>query len=106
MDNHLKDLSEGAFVAILLANYDKFPVFGKVLSYTDQHFKIHYLKGSYNTQWHPHMLYKGRIKATPWTDELPLKCIILAGFQLDDNFKLMNNQKKYLKSRYEEHANK
>lgn len=47
------------------------------------------------------MVKRGR-ESTPWTDVLPKRSIILCDFELDDNSKLPESSRKYLKRWYRE----
>jgi len=84
-------------VAVFLSNWKKHPVIGKVLRIDNDMFEIHYFEGGYNKEWRP-LFAKNK---TAWTDCLPIGCIILAGFVLQDS-KLSTQQKKFLKTRYNE----
>ena len=99
VDDHLAALKEGCFVAVLIKDCKKFLIIGKVISYNKLTFKLNYWIGSYNKSWRPHLLKIGK-KEIPWSDELPLKCIILVGFEFDQNGRLFQEQKKYLKEKY------
>ena len=105
VDNHLKEMKEGSMVCVLLKNYKKYPVMGKVLEVKDESFKIHYWQGGYRKQWTPHMVYEKRSRVPfPWSDWLPKSCVILSDFILVNN-KLTISQKKYLKDKYIELVN-
>ena len=68
----------GAFVAVLIEGWSKRPVIGKVLARIDEDkFCLHWWKGGYSKEWEPQLLKDGR----PYTDTLPLNCIVCAGFE-------------------------
>lgn len=67
-ENFLKSVKVGVFVAVKLSNCMNEPVIGKVVEVSDETFKIHYWKGTYNGKWQPQNIPRSR---TPWTNELP-----------------------------------
>ena len=99
-DNPYENLKVGSLVAVLLSNYDKYPVIGEIIELGEENVQIHYWKGSYLKSWAPHNITKSKEKI-PWTDTLPKRSIILSNFILKDN-KLTSGQRRYLRSRYEE----
>lgn len=100
-DNFLAALVPGVLVAVHLINYKKVPVIGKVTEVTGNEFSIHYWKGSYAKSWEPHMV-KSERESTPWIDTLPKASIIICDFHLDDEGKLQENTRKYLKRWYQD----
>ena len=92
-------MEPGTFVAVNLINCNKIPVIGKVTEVKEDEFSIHYWKGSYNKAWTPHMVKSGR-KSVPWVDHLPKQSVIMCHFQLDEQNKLQQNTRKYLKAWY------
>ena len=110
VDNHLVNMAPGCLVAVLLENYSmEVPWIGEVLETEENMFKIHYWKGSINKPWEPHMLKtrNGRaMQLVPYTDLLPKACVILCGFKLTNENKLTHWQKKYLREKLHEEAEK
>ena len=95
-DDYLRDLRAGVFVAVNISNYKKFPVIGKVIHVHEKKFEIEYWQGSYNKPWYPHLITRNK-KKVAWSDTLPKQSIILCNFLLDDNGKLQENTRKFLK---------
>ena len=84
------------------------PYLGQVLAVNGDEFEIHYWKESYNKKWEQHMLIarKGKSwKMTPYTDTLPTICIILCGFEFENN-KLTKFHNQYLKEKLAEESKK
>ena len=96
VDNHLAGMKEDSMVAVLLQNWKKYHVIGKVLKINPSDFTIHYWKGSYGKSWSPLMLFDKSKRPFAYTDVLPKACIILSNFILEENGKLTNEQKKFL----------
>ena len=86
------------FVAMYFENYDKELVIGKVLLIEENHFQVHYWKGTYLGKWSPQQLPYRRKE--PWLERLPKTCIACSGFQLSENSKLMPLTRNVLKDRY------
>ena len=104
VDNHLSKLGIGSMVAVLLENYKKCPVIGKVIDMKEKEINIHYWIGSWNKPWKPHMVHGGNGRMNvPWTQWISTKCILLSDFILINN-KLTAEQKRYLKGKYLEGA--
>ena len=97
LDDPLKNIEVGKFVAVHLPNYDKVPVIGKVLEVSEDMVKIHYWKGSFKGKWSPQDVPRRR---TPWVDELPKTCIILCSFSLTEDSKLLPSTRKHLQDEY------
>ena len=95
VDNHLLALKENVLVAVVLEDYGKIPVIGKVLKVNEETIKICYLKGSWRTPWCP-----WRKDNALWVDELPKSCILLVDFKLNKMDKLESETAKYLKQAY------
>jgi len=98
VDDFLATLEVGCFVALYFDNYDKEPVIGKVLSIEENHFQVHYWKGTYLGKWSPQHL--PRRKTEPWLEKLPKTCIVCSSFQLTEDSKLMPSTRNFLKERY------
>ncbi len=103
-DEYLCNLVPGAFVAVNISNYKTFPVIGKVTDVGENEIKLDYWQESYNKSWHPHLLTRNK-KKIAWSDTLPKQSIILCNFLLDDNRKLQENTRRFLK-RWRKNANK
>ena len=95
--------SSGIFVAVHISNCRKVPVIGKVVELYEDEFKIHYWKGAYSKAWVQNLVKRGK-ESIPWTDVLPKQSIILCGFELDDECKLPENSRKYLKRWYRQES--
>ncbi|XP_068680383.1 uncharacterized protein [Montipora foliosa] len=98
VDDFLATLEVGCFVALYFDNYDKEPVIGKVLSIEENHFQVHYWKGTYLGKWSPQHL--PRRKTEPWLEKLPKTCIVCSSFQLTEDSKLMPSTRNFLKETY------
>lgn len=96
-DNLKESLQKDVFVAVNIENCSKVPVVGKVLEIHGDKFKIQYWKGSWRTRWQPWLLQNG----STWEDELPVACVLLVNFKLDNNGKLPLGTYRYLKEAYE-----
>ena len=89
-------------MAVNLSNYKKIPVIGEVKEIENDRFKIHYWKGTFFNKWQPNMI-KNKKSIIPWTDWLPMGCILLRRFYFDDKTgKLTRKTRKFLKEKYEE----
>ena len=53
VDDFLSTLQVGCFVAIYFANYDKLPCIGNLIAIEENHFQVHYWKGTYSGKWCP-----------------------------------------------------
>ena len=73
------------------------PVIGVVKEVTEDHFKIHYWKGTYRGKWSPLNLPRTR---EPWTEVLPKECIILHSFELTEAKKLLVTTRRHLMEKY------
>ena len=96
-------LCPGVFVAVYISNYKKRPVIGKVVEVGENNFTLNYWKGTYSTPWCPHTV-KSRQGEVSWKDTLPKQSIILCAFELDENNKLHENARKFIKHWYREEA--
>ena len=97
-DNFLEKLTVGCFAAIHFENYDKTSVIGKVVDVEEDHFHVHYWKGTYLGKWfHQHL---PRRKNEPWIERLPKTCIVCCGFPLAEGSKLLPATRQFLKDRY------
>ena len=96
VSNPLEALKEGVLVAVNIEGYKKVPVLGRVKSVGNENIELEYLKGTWRTEWRPWKLPNGTI----WSDTLPLGCILLVDFKLNDKSKLSNETYKYLKETY------
>lgn len=90
-------------VAVHISNYKKKPVIGKVIEVCDHEIKLHYWKGTYSTAWQPHMV-KCNKEIKPWTENLPKHSVIICAFEFDENNKLLENTRRYLKRWYRDQA--
>jgi len=99
VDDHLEGVKEGVFVAVHLENCKKHPVIGQVIEVNESDFQIHYWTGSYRKEWKPHMITAKGKEEVPWTDYLPLRCILVTGFLLEEN-KMASKLQKYLSKKY------
>jgi len=68
VDSFLEGLCVETFVAVFLSNCDEEPVIGVVKEVTEDHFKIHYWRGSYRGRWSPLNLPR---TTEPWLELLP-----------------------------------
>ena len=102
-DNYLEALKPDVLVAVYISNYKKKPVIGKVTEVCDTDFTLNYWKGTYSTQWQPHLV-KGKDGLVPWSDRLPKDSIIMCAFELDSKNHLLENTRKYLKRWYKNQA--
>ena len=96
IDDYLRDLRAGVFVAAHISNYKKFPVIGKVIHAHEREFVIEYWQGSHNKPWYPHLITRSK-KNIAWSDTLPKQSTILCDFLLDENGKLQEVTRKFLK---------
>ena len=73
-----------SLLAVCLKNYEKFPLIGEVVALQKADFAIQYWKGGYNKTWILHIVFNNCLKKErrPSIGNLPLGCIILAGFSL------------------------
>jgi len=103
VENHITEIQVGKMVAVLLEDWTKTPVIGKVANVDDDEtFTIAYWKGSYNSEWTPHLRYSKKTKThDPWTQNLPKQCVALVGFELL-NGRLQTTTKQFLRSLYKE----
>ena len=85
------------FVAVFLSNCDEEPVIGVVKEVTEDHFKIHYWRGSYRGRWSPLNLPR---TTEPWLELLPKQCVILHSFELTEANKLQATTKRHLIDKY------
>ena len=69
-------------------------------------FKIHYWVGGYSKQWKEHSVVRKGRGIVPWEDTLPKTSVILCGFELDENSKLLQSTRRYLKKCYKEQKKK
>ena len=98
VDDFLATVQAGCFVAMYFENYNKELVIGKVLLIEENHFQVHYWKGTYLGKWSPqHLPHK---RKEPWLERLPKTCIVCGGFQLTEKSKLMPSTRNFLKDRY------
>ena len=86
-----------------ISNCRKVPVIGKVVELYEDDFKIHYWKGVYSKAWVQNLVKRGK-ESIPWTDVLPKQSIILCGFELNDECKIPENSRKYLKRWHREES--
>ena len=100
VDDFLSLLKVGVFVSVRLENYKRIPIIGKVIGIEDDRFQIEYWKGTWYSEWKPHLYNAKNSGLIPWTDSLPKECIIFLGFDLDGEAKLTRPNRKYLKERY------
>ena len=98
VDDFLATLEVGCFVALHFDNYDEEPVISKVISIEENHFQVHYWKGTYLGKWSPQHL--PRRKTKPWLERLPKTCIVCSSFELNGDSKLMPATRNFLKERY------
>lgn len=106
VDNHLETLKVGSMVAVVLKDWAKNPVIGKVLAINAEKFHVHYWKGTYNTRWEPHMIYdRSKRIHQPWDQWLPKSSIILANFELLLNH-LQAQTKTYLRQQCKKYFKK
>ena len=98
VDDFLATLEVGCFVALHFDNYDKEPVIGKAVFIDENHFQVHYWKGTYLGKWSPQHL--PRRKTEPWLERLPKTCIVYSSFELNGDSKLMPATRNFLKERY------
>jgi hypothetical protein len=104
-DDYLRNLAPGAFVAVNIANYKKFPVIGKVSEVREDEIELEYWQGSYTKSWQPHLLTRNKEKI-PWSDTLPKRSIIVCNFPFDESGKLQENTRRFLKRWRKENTNK
>ena len=97
VDSFIEGLQVETFVAVFLSNWDEEPVIGVVKEVTEEHFKIHYWKGTYRGRWSP--LNKPRSRE-PWTQMLPKECIIIHSFELTEAKKLQATTRRHLMEKY------
>lgn len=98
IDDYLKDLEVGCFVAMFFENSDEIPCIGKVLELEEEHFTVHYYKGTYGGKWTPR--HVPRKKHVPWNERLPKSCIVCCNFTME-NDRLEIAFRKFLKERYD-----
>ena len=103
VENHLSEIQVGKLVAVLLQNWPKTPVIGKVEDIVDEMFQIENWKGTYTSKWAPQKLYDRKTKQyTRWLQWLPKACVILVGFELNSDSKLQPQTKRFLREQYGE----
>ena len=84
-DNYPQVVKIGLISAVCLKNYEKLPIIGEVVVVVNKaNFAIQYCEECYNKPWIPHMVFNKCLKKArcPYTGNLPLGCIVLAGFSL------------------------
>jgi hypothetical protein len=104
-DDYLRNLAPGAFVAVNIANYKKFPVIGKVSEAREDEIELEYCQGSYTKSWQPHLLTRNNEKIL-WSDTLPKRSIIVCNFLFDESGRLQENTRRFLKRWRKENTNK
>ena len=67
--DNLANIQEGCLVAMYFDNWNKDPVIGEVFDVEDEHFLVHYWKGTYNVKWSPQQIHMKR--SEPWLERLP-----------------------------------
>ena len=48
INDYLRNLEPGVFVALNISNYNKFPVIAKITHVRENEIEVEYLQGSYN----------------------------------------------------------
>ena len=85
------------YAAVFLSNCEEEWVIGVLKEISEDHFKIHYWKGTYRGKWSPLSLPRTR---EPWTEVLPKECIILHSFELTEAKRLQVTTRRHLMEKY------
>ena len=97
VESFLEGLQVETHVAVFLSNCAEEPVIGIVKEVTEDHFKIHYWKGTYRGKWSPLSLPRTR---EPWMEVLPRECIILHSSELTEAKRLQLTTRRHLMAKY------
>lgn len=97
VDSFYEGLQIETYAAVFLSNCEEEPVIGVLKEISEDHFKIHYWKGTYRGKWSPLSLPRTR---EPWTEVLPKECIILHSFELTEAKKLQVTTRRHLMEKY------